>query len=88
VIELIYKINEHIVNPLIIMLIAVATAVFFWGIFEFVAGAGNEEARDKGKRHIVWGLIGLFILIGVFGIIKIILGTFGIEPPPGEIIPQ
>jgi hypothetical protein len=65
---------------------AVAMAVFFWGVFEFVSKSGSDEARDKGKRNMLWGIIGLFIMIGVFGIVQIILGTFGIEPP-AEVIP-
>jgi uncharacterized membrane protein len=87
VLEIIYKVNKVIVNPLIVMLIAVAVVIFFWGVFEFVAGAGNEEKRDKGKRNMIWGLIGLFVMVGVFGIIQIILGTFDIPPPQGNIFP-
>jgi hypothetical protein len=44
-----------------------------------VAHSDNEEARDTGRRHIISGLIGLFIMFSVFGIIRIILGTFGIS---------
>lgn len=84
-IELIYKINDAIVNPLIVLLLAIATVVFFWGVFQFVLGAGSEEARATGKRNMIWGLIGLFIMVGVFGIIQIILGTFGVAPPEGII---
>ncbi len=85
-IPIIYKINQVIINPLIILLIATAALVFVWGIFQFVAGTGSDEKREIGKKHMLWGLIGLFIMIAVFGIIRIILGTFGIEAPR-EIIP-
>lgn len=78
--ELLGKINEFILNPLITLLFFVALIVFFWGLFEFVSNAGNEEARAKGKRNIMWGIIGMFIMISVYGIIRIILGTFGIGP--------
>jgi hypothetical protein len=85
-IQLIYKVNQFIVNPLILLLMAVAMVVFFWGVFEFVSKSGSDEARDRGKKNMLWGIVGLFIMVAAFGIIQIILGTFGITPPP-EIIP-
>lgn len=80
------KLNTYIFNPIIVLLVIAALAYFLYGIFEFIQGADNEEARSKGKRHIVWGLIGLFIMVAVFFIMKVILGTIGIDE--SEINPQ
>jgi hypothetical protein len=85
-IDIIHSVNQHIVNPLIVLMIGWATITFLIGIAVLVFNAGNEEARSKGKRVIVWGLLGLFIMVGVFGIIQIILGTFGIDTPT-DVIP-
>lgn len=59
----------------------VALLVFFWGIFQFIAGAANEEARSKGKTSMLWGVRGLFIMMAVYGILRILLTTFGIKGP-------
>lgn len=67
-----------ILNPLIIFGFAVALLFFFWGIFEFMTSTAEVAGRDKGKKNIVWGIIGMFIMISVFGIINLILNTFGI----------
>ncbi|MFC1802244.1 hypothetical protein ACFLY7_02275 [Patescibacteria group bacterium] len=75
--SLITKINTNIINPIIAFLFVFATAIFLWGIFEYVWGADNEEARKTGQQHMVWGVIGLFIMVGVVGLINLILGTFG-----------
>ena len=66
------RIISDLLNPLIAVLIGVAVVVFLWGIVEFIAKAGSEEARTTGKKHIIWGLIGLAIMISVFGIINIL----------------
>jgi len=79
--QFIYKVNEVIVNPLIILLFGIALISFFWGIFEFLSKSSSEEGRVRGKRNMVWGIIGMFIMFSVFGIINIILGTFGIQTP-------
>mgnify|MGYP001600880508 CR=1 FL=1 len=67
---------NRLVNPLIGILVGIALLVFFWGIFEMVSNAGNEEARTTGKRHIIWGLVGFLIIFGVVGIINIIKSLF------------
>lgn len=70
---LISKINTHIVNPIIGLMLAIALVVFLYGVFEYIAGASNEEKRDTGKKHIIWGLIGLFIMFGVFGLMNVLV---------------
>ena len=78
---IIRKIDKFILNPIIIFLFAIALLVFIWGIFEFLSNADNETARTKGKRAILYGVIGMVIMVGVFGIINIIIGTFGLDTP-------
>ena len=81
--NLIAKINQSIVNPLIVLLSVVASAYFLWGLAQFVMNADNAEARDEGKRKIIYGLIGLTIMVSVFGILQLLLRTFGIDIPAG-----
>ncbi|OHA89129.1 MAG: hypothetical protein A2653_02880 [Candidatus Zambryskibacteria bacterium RIFCSPHIGHO2_01_FULL_43_25] len=77
---LLHKINEFILNPIIVLLFTVSLLLFFWGIFQFVRNTDNEEARSTGQRNMLWGIIGMFIMFAVFGVIRIILQTFGIDP--------
>ena len=74
------KVVAQIINPIILLLAACAFVVFLWGVFEFVAHAGDETKRSEGKKAIMWGLIGLVIIFGAYGIINIALGTFGLTP--------
>lgn len=79
---LLNKINEHILNPVIIFLFAVAVLVFFWGIFQFLMHSEGSSDRETGKRNMLYGLIGMFIMVGVFGIIRLIMGTLGLDSTP------
>ena len=76
--KLIENISKLIVNPAIELLIAVAFLVFLYGVFEFVMNSGDEKGRDQGKQHIAWGLVGLFVMVSAFGIIKVILNTINL----------
>lgn len=73
------NIVEFIINPLIGFLFALALAFFVWGAAQFILNAADSEGRKKGKNALIWGLVGLFIMTGVFGILRIVVGTFAPE---------
>lgn len=81
------RVVVQIVNPIILLLSAAAFVVFLWGLFQFVAHAGDEGKRKEGKDAILWGLVGLVIIFGAFGIINVALKTFNIDRSlvPGEL---
>lgn len=74
------KVVSEVINPIILLLSAGAFVVFLWGVFEFVKGAADEGEREEGRRAIFWGLVGLVIIFGAYGIINLALSTFGITP--------
>ncbi|MHB1163171.1 MAG: hypothetical protein ACYCZZ_01420 [Minisyncoccota bacterium] len=74
------KVITQIINPIILLLAASAFVVFLWGVFEFIAHAGDVTERKKGKDAILWGLVGLVIIFGAYGIINLALGTFNLTP--------
>lgn len=84
--EIISKINQVIINPIIIFFFAVATLIFLYGIVEFLANSDNEETREKGKQHIIWGVIGIAIMVSVFGIMQLIINSLGFVGPGGQNI--
>jgi hypothetical protein len=64
-------------NVIVPVLFAVAFIVFIYGVFEtFILGAGNDEAKEKGKSLMLWGLIGFFVMVSVWGLVNILTGTF------------
>ncbi len=75
------RISEFILNPIIVLMFVVALLTFFWGLVEFIRSAGSEDGRETGKRNMMWGIIGMVIMVGVYGIIRITLSTFGIDTP-------
>jgi hypothetical protein len=61
------------------VLIALAVAWFIWGVIMYLI-AGDEEKKKKATGMIVGGLIGLFIIVAFWGIIRLITNTFGVGP--------
>lgn len=77
--QFIGKVDTLIVNPLVIFLFALATAYFLYGVAQFFGNQDNEEKRSEGKRHMIYGIIGMTIMMGVFTIMNIIISTFNIQ---------
>ena len=75
------KINEVILNPIIALLFALALVMFLWGVFQFIWLQDSDSARLQGKNHMLWGLLGMFIMFSAFAIMQLIIGTIGAEVP-------
>lgn len=74
-----------IIGAAIIPLIfTLAFLYFLWGMVMFIKGADDVKKREESKKFIYWGIIGLTVMVGVWGIIKIVTSTFGL----GNTVPQ
>src|SRR5437868_3823105 len=59
----------NIIGSLIPILIALAMVVFFWGLVRYIWGTKGVPSHDEGKKIMIAGLVGLFIMVAVWGII-------------------
>ena len=66
----------EILGLLVPIIFALTMIVFFWGIAQFILSAGNEQKRSEGKQIMLWGIIALFVMMSVWGILKTLCGTF------------
>ncbi|MDP3661422.1 MAG: hypothetical protein Q8R17_01025, partial [bacterium] len=76
------KIGENILNPLIYLMFGVASLTFAWGVYVFLTNLNNEEELKKGGMAMLWGVLGMAIMLGAKGIVRVICGTIGVACPP------
>lgn len=86
--EVMFKVNRYLINPVIVLLFGIATLMFVLGLVEYMAQKDNADAAAKGKRHMVWGIIGIFIMVSVFAIMRIIINALGVELPAEAQLPN
>lgn len=71
---------SNILNFFVIpVLLSVALVIFLWGVLKYVSSGDDEEKRNSGRNFIVYGIIGLFVMVSVWGLVAVLNRTFGIR---------
>ncbi len=82
-----------ILERLTAILVTVSFIVFVWGLIKFIFNSGDEKAVAEGKQKMVWGVIALFVIISVFGLVSLLQRWTGANagrqlPTPHVAIPS
>ncbi|HEY4483121.1 MAG TPA: pilin [Candidatus Paceibacterota bacterium] len=70
---------QTIVTRAIPILTAVALLYFIWGLVQFIMSAGGEK-HEEGKTKMWWGIIALFVIVSIWGIVGYIGNVFDLDP--------
>lgn len=73
---------ESIINTLLPIIIAGAVVYFVWNIARYVT-AGDDTAKEQVKDRIIYGVIGLFAMVAVWGLVNLLAGILGVETGGG-----
>jgi len=65
-------------NLILPLIVAVAVVWFIYQVFRYTV-AGNEEEKGNTKIQIVWGVIGIFVMVSVWGLVGILRSTFNLN---------
>lgn len=68
---------QVLVNNAVGVLVAIAVLVFVYGIVNYVI-AKDEEQKKNARDLIIYGVIGLFAIVAVWGLVNVIANTFGV----------
>jgi hypothetical protein len=58
-----------LLNQLIYVAFSAALLVFIWGLARFIFHIGGENSSIDGKNLMVWGVIALFVISSIWGIV-------------------
>lgn len=64
------------IKLLVPFIIALALLVFLWGIFKLVFAGGSEVDVKEGTKFMTWGVVSLFVMVSVWGLVAILTKTF------------
>lgn len=73
-----------LMNMVVRIIFGLALIYFFWGGARFILNAGDAKTREDGKNKMIWGVITLFVMISIYGIIAWLTGVLGL--PSGDSV--
>jgi uncharacterized membrane protein YfcA len=85
---LVYRVIDTILTPLVSLLVVLAFLYFIWGLVEFIRQAEDEGAREQGRQRMIWGVVGLFAIVSVWGLVNVLVETFNLDntiPTPPKL---
>jgi len=64
---------EYVIDIIIIL----AFFYFLWGVMVFIKNAEDQTKRAEGRQRMIWGVVALFVMVSVWGLVQILTNTFG-----------
>ena len=74
-----------VLNVVITIVFVLAIVVFGWGVVKYITAAGNPEKEKEARSFLWWGVVGIFVLASVFGLVQFIGKYFGVGQAQGTI---
>lgn len=59
-------------------LMVIATLYFIWTVISYIRVKEAKDAEEK-KKAMIRGIIGLFVIVGIWGIVRILQSTLGVQ---------
>lgn len=72
-----------IFNVAIYLMIAAAVVYIVYGAFNMIR---SEEKREEGKQTIYYGIVGLFVMISIWGLVNILDNTFRLSDKDSDAV--
>jgi hypothetical protein len=85
VVTFVDNVTDAVINPLLALLFAGALVYFILGLMKLIFSSGNAGQISEGKSHMIWGLVGMAIMVSVYGILQLVLATFGVAAPANTL---
>lgn len=70
---------QGLMNMVVPMLIGLAIIAFLYGVLRFVFNASDEGKRAEGRQFMIWGIIGIVVMVSVWGLVAFVQGSFGLD---------
>ncbi len=69
---------SSLINTAIPLVLALAVLYFFWGLAQFIFNQGSEDKKSEGRDIMIYGIIALFVMVSIWGLIRMLQSTFSV----------
>ncbi len=65
-----------ILNTLTVLLISLAVVWIIISVVRYLIAGSDGEKRKEGGLRILWGIVGLFVIVSIWGLVSILTNSF------------
>lgn len=77
--QLLRNFVTFIIDPAILVIFTAGFFLFTWGLVQFLLNLDQEGKREEHIQHMLWGIVGMFVMASVYGIIALLDNTFELD---------
>lgn len=79
-----------VINSILVpVLIAIAFITFLFGVYKyFILGADSDTERATGRQFVLWGVIGFVVILSLWALVNIVMGTLNLSAGTRPRIPE
>ena len=66
-------------NYLIPVAFTLGVVLFVWGIVQYFMNPENSTEREEANKFITWALVAFVVILGVWGFVGLLAGTFNLH---------
>ncbi len=70
------------------IVVGLGVLFFLWGLALYILSAADETKKAEGRDIMVWGVITLFVMVSVWGLVELLQNTLQIKSDPAPPIPR
>jgi fumarate reductase subunit D len=66
---------QSVIAGAVPIIISFGVVVLLWGIVKYIRAADQPQKREEGRQLIVYGIISVFVMVSMWGLINLIVST-------------
>jgi hypothetical protein len=70
------------------ILVTLGLIVFLWGMIKYMTAGADSEGRTEARNVMIYGVIGMFVMVSVFGLVGVLQRSFWVSGGGTWVIPK
>lgn len=70
---------QALIDVALPLIIGIAVLLFLWGLVQYILKADDAEARASARSLMIWGVVIIFVMVSLWGLVNLLDSVFGLE---------
>ena len=76
------QLARDLLNTTVPVLVGLGIVVFLFGVVKYIQAGDKPESRDEGRQFMLYGIIAIFVMVSVWGLVEVLTRTVSLNTSP------